>query len=180
MDVFKYCFGFSRNSFWDFDADKEKNCESSIVYFLAIICAKYNILLTDLIHFPKQFNQLDYAGQFVLLIQYVILVLVGIISFVMAVRLFEKILPKTKDKTAHNLIIILTNYLIIFGVALGRVERLNSWDIFTAPQMVFKSSAALLDSPLTLLAIFLFGSFANLIYFALKKSVKVPRKIAGF
>lgn len=133
-------------------------------------------LSTDLIHLPEQVNQLGWSSRIILLTQYLVLTSLGVLTFLIAMRLFEKILPKKKDKSMQKLIIALTIYLIAFGVVLGRIHRTNSWDIFTAPQDVISSSMTLLNSPQTLLIIFLFGTLVNLIYFGLKSIIKIKKK----
>lgn len=133
-------------------------------------------ILTDIIHIPEQASQLGWVNQIILLTQYIVLISLGVLTFLISMRLFEKTLPKVKDKSMHNLILVMTIYLIAFGVMLGRIHRANSWEIFTAPQRVIESSITLFSSPSTLLIIFLFGTLVNLIYFGLKKYIKILSK----
>lgn len=128
-------------------------------------------LVTDLQYFPEQFAVLGFSNQAMLLAQYMIIFLLGIITFVAGLSPLEKILSKIKDKILVSLIIIFSNYLIAFAVVLGKIERISSWYVFTEPQNVIKSSLNVLESPILLAAIIVFGTLINLIYFAFRKRI---------
>lgn len=113
-------------------------------------------LLTDFKWFFEQFPKLELPFQMVLVIQYIVLVTLGIITFLLGLR----------PLCGKNLAIFLLNYLIALGVALGRFERINSWDVLTQPLVVLESILSLQEY---LLFIFLFGTLGNIIYFGYKK-----------
>jgi uncharacterized membrane protein len=54
--------------------------------------------------------------------------------------------------------------LMALGVYLGRVVRLNSWDLFTRPARVLEAVTSLVDRPVLLLALVLFSFFLWLAY----------------
>jgi uncharacterized membrane protein len=56
--------------------------------------------------------------------------------------------------------------LMAVGVYLGRIVRYNSWDLFTRPHAVVRTAAGLLDRPLLLTGLILFGLFLWLAYLA--------------
>lgn len=132
-------------------------------------------LVTDMKYFQEQFFSVLGYYKIILILQYVILFIFGIITFIMALYPFERSLSKKKSKSLQfkTILLIAINYLIAFGVALGRIERINSWDVFINLADVLEASITLANNKGVLLAIFVFGTFSSLIYFAAKKMLRI-------
>ncbi|HSW96791.1 MAG TPA: DUF1361 domain-containing protein [Candidatus Saccharimonadales bacterium] len=131
-------------------------------------------LLTDIGHFFTDWYliPLSYKGVFVF--EYALLMILGVISFIFALYPIEQFFRKTKNKKKQikkDIFIYSTNFLIGFGLVLGRIERVNSWDILTnTSNVVYKSLHTITSLQLSLSVIF-FGLLSNLIYFSLRDFV---------
>lgn len=146
-----------------------------ILWFVFIPNTIY--MTTDIIHIPKQWAiQEDIIIRIVLLSQYLILFAISIITFVVALYPFEKMIMSfiegslQKRKNITYLIIFMFNFLIALGVALGRFQRVNSWEAFTNTEYVIHQAAKLLKSS-EFVSIILLGLLSNIIYLSLKKTV---------
>ena len=124
-------------------------------------------LVTDIEHFWGQFLKLSPIYQGILIGQYLTIIIIGIITFCIGVYPLEKSLSKVwSQKRALTItFLVLVNYLIALGVMMGRIERVNSWDVFIEPLNVINSGFNLLISPPSLLLVLLYGSFCNILYF---------------
>lgn len=155
-----------------------KNKLLKIIFFIFWILFVPNTiyLITDLQYLPEQIIEVDFSAKFFILAQYIGLVILGIVTFIYGMRPLEKIISQAKirDKTFITFIFIVVNYVIAFAVALGKLERVNSWEAFTDPLNVFVSSLQLLSSRDTIFLAFLFGTLSNIIYLTWrnKKSFK--------
>lgn len=123
-------------------------------------------LITDIQHISEQFFDLTQANQIILIMQYVIIFILGIISYFWGLHPLKKIFQeaKLKDKILRNLIAILVNFFIAFAVVLGKLQRINSWELFSDPVRVIENSLTIL-TPFHLEIIFMFGVLFNVIYF---------------
>src|SRR5437762_2251292 len=61
---------------------------------------------------------------------------------------------------------------IYFAIVLGKIERVNSWDVFLNPQLVVTSVESLFRSYELLVLAILFGLFANFFYFLFRERAK--------
>lgn len=131
-------------------------------------------LLTDIAHFFNDWHLIPFVYKGLFVAQYIVLMLFGIISFILAMYPIEKLIKKTKSKKKQqqkDFFIYILNFLIGFGIVLGRIERLNSWDIITdTSKVIYQSIHTLTSLPLISLVIF-FGLFSNGIYFSLRKII---------
>lgn len=133
-------------------------------------------LITDTQHFSEQWLKLQPSFHVLLVIQYFVLILVGIVTFLLGIYLLDKFLSNSKikkNKTLIDILLIFTNYILAFGVALGRIYRLNSYEIITQPQKVISDSISLLTSTEAMIAIFIFGTFTSYLYFFLRKKINI-------
>lgn len=159
-----------------------KKGETKIRWFLVILWLIFipNTLyiLTDLSHLAEQWTILYGVEKFIVIMQYLFFTVFGIVTFVISLYFFECMLSrffrkKISDSVVQTIISAI-NFVIGFGVVLGRVQRTNSWHIFTNPLRVYYDSIYILSSPLLLIAVCAFGLIGNLIYFSARDSYKKP------
>ncbi len=133
-------------------------------------------LLTDIIHFFEDIYRVEGFYKIILIFQYFLLFLFGVITYFAAVYPVEKTFI-TNMKLNKTIFIILINVLVSFGITLGRVERINSWDILLNIPRVIDASAQLLVSKNLLLLILLFTDISTLIYLLLRAfEIKIESK----
>ena len=133
-------------------------------------------LITDLPHIFRQWHHMHNAGQIVLALQYFTLISVGLATFILALYPVEKALLRSswpKKKSLVPLLIIMTNFFIGMGIVLGRVQRINSWDIIVDIPRVIHASLSIFNSLELILLVLFFSLFANLYYFLCRKSLQV-------
>lgn len=133
-------------------------------------------ILTDLIHLPRLWPEVEGAGKLVLIFQFLILEVTGLVSFTMAIKPFEKMLlisRLAKNKWLITTLIVGLNFLVGFGIVLGRVPRLNSWEVLTDTGKVVSGSLNVISSPDLLLLTFIFGVVGNLAYFLIKEGLAI-------
>lgn len=131
-------------------------------------------LLTDIGHFFTDWHlvSLSYKGFFIT--EYVILMVIGIISFILGLYPIEQFFRKTlhkKEQIKKDILIYGINFLVGFGLVLGRIERVNSWDILTNTSYVLYQSLHTITSLQLLLLVIFFGLLSNLLYFSLRDTV---------
>lgn len=145
---------------------------AGIIWFLFLPNTIY--ISTDLIHMFEQLRKVNFGLKLFLPFQYTLLVVIGFVTFILAFYPIEKILRNVKIKHLREqatLVMIGLNFLIGFAMVLGRVERINSWDVITATDKVVEASLQVLQSfELTFLVI-LFGLFTNFFYFLFRDIV---------
>jgi len=148
-----------------------------VILFIAWVLFVPNTIyiFTDIIHLIKDMRQVDALGAVIILLQYSALLITGFLTFIFSLYPIERVLSKKnkkkKKRNVYNFLIGI-NFLIGFGIVLGRVYRLNSWDIFGETERLTYASLQVLSSPSMLLLVILFGLFANLVYFLFKARVK--------
>ena len=142
-----------------------------IIWFLFIPNTIYT--LTDLSHLSEQWIMLYGIEKYIVVLQYLFLIVLGIVTFVISLYFFEcmltHLLRKKISESVTHAIIGSMNFIIGFGVIMGRVQRTNSWDIFINPLRVYYDSIHILSSPLLLIAVFAFGLICNIIYFSARE-----------
>jgi uncharacterized membrane protein len=137
-------------------------------------------ILTDLQYLPEQWTAIHRFGKLALAVQYLIYELIGLSSFLLALYPLEKTLLlsyRRGNKVLLPFLLITVNFFIGFGMVLGRVQRINSWDILIDAPNVVHASLDILSSVDLLLLVLLYGCFANALYFAFRNYRKW-RKIA--
>lgn len=138
-------------------------------------------VFTDIIHIIKDAAKVDgFFEIFVISTQYVGLIIAGFITYILALYPIDRLIRKSVSKNKkviykHNglatSVIIVLNTLIGIGIVLGRVYRLNSWDVVVEVEKVIVSTVSLLNSPSMIALSLLFGITANFVYFVFKKQV---------
>ena len=146
----------------------------ALIWFIFLPNTLY--LITDLPHIIWQWHYMHHAGQIALALQYLALVLIGLVTFLLALYPVEKALLRAswlKNKSLVPLFIIATNFFIGLGIVLGRVQRINSWDIVVDIPKVIGASLSIFNSLELILLVLFFGVFANVYYFVFRKSFRV-------
>jgi uncharacterized membrane protein len=138
-------------------------------------------LFTDLMHIIHQWGLVPTSLRGVLILQFAFLEVVGFVTFILAFRPFEKIMEMFNLHARRKMIvIILFNFLIGFGMVLGRVERINSWEVLTQIEKVFAAIITVFTSLELLGLTLLFGLLCNFSYFLFRdpifRSTKQLRK----
>lgn len=156
-------------------------CILAVCWFLFLPNSLY--VVSDLEHIVQQWGQVGIVAKLFLLIQYAHLETIGLSAFIFSLYAFEKELRrifKKKKKKFVSSTIITTNFLMGFAIVIGKVERVNSWDVFTATDKVISAILTVVRwDHLVLLAI-LFGLFGNFFYFLFRDPViKYARKQLG-
>lgn len=140
-----------------------------LLWFLFVPNTVY--LVTDLQYIPEQWSRADTFFKLLISIQYLILILMGPVTFILGMYPVDKVFKEIhlrKHSELRILILIVLNFLIGFAVVLGKFLRTNSWDVLTNFDRVISDALILLsDQNLVLLGLG-FGIFTNFLYFGYK------------
>lgn len=129
-------------------------------------------LLTDMVHIIYQWAYVSGLDKVLLIMQFTILQIIGFVTFIFALAPYEHILGKLRIVKRKKLwALIGFNFLIAFGMVLGRIERLNSWDVFVNLDKVFTSVINSLTSFEHLGLLLLLGLFCNFFYFLFRDPI---------
>jgi uncharacterized membrane protein len=121
-------------------------------------------LFTDIIHLNNDLRLVGFWGGLLVIAQYFLLLAAGFLTFIVSLYPVEKLLRVPSY-------IIGLNFLIGFGMVLGRVYRFNSWDVIWGLEDIILTMGNLILSPKMLSLALLFGLFANFLYFLFRKEV---------
>lgn len=139
-----------------------------IVWLLLFPNAPY--LTTDFIHLilDRTFQRYDDVG---LLLWFDLIVMFlfawcGLLLGYLSMRHFHKLVSKMFHGAAGWLFIVAASFLSGFGVYLGRVVRLNSWDAVSSPFRLIEGVLEGLNRDSAAFT-FLFGNFILVIYLSL-------------
>lgn len=127
-------------------------------------------LVTDMNYLFPQLTQVGTLVGILLAVQYIFLALLGVVLFIIGHYSFEKLLLRSKLRRHTRVIttiLVIANYLIAFGVALGKMQRTESWDIFINPPRVISDSMQTLSSLPLIVFVLAFGLLTNIVYFSL-------------
>ncbi|HSW48203.1 MAG TPA: DUF1361 domain-containing protein [Candidatus Saccharimonadales bacterium] len=131
-------------------------------------------LFTDLLNLINQWVRYNNFEKVAFLFQYGALEVICIITSVLSLYPIEKFILSTNLSNRRinpTLAIVVINIVVGFGVTLGRVERINSWDVFFNTNKVIESCLRIIATPSLLALTILFGFFANLLYFLFRKPI---------
>jgi uncharacterized membrane protein len=138
-------------------------------FILFLPNAAYTV--TDIIHFVSDSREPELSQNgiiFVIIPQYIIFLLLGFQCHVLSLMRMGHYLRN------HNLIRNLVpvelafNLLCAFGVYLGRVNRLNSWHLFTKPDRLFEDVINNLDERSFFFGTMIFFVAITLLYYPFK------------
>lgn len=147
------------------------------LFFLWLLFLPNTIyLITDLQHLPAQLlKSKDMTGQVILIIQYVVLAALGVVTYIYALEPVRKYLKNSKkDVFVQNGIYILLNYIIAFGVILGKVQRTHSWYVFTDPVRVTGDIMATITQMHLIVWIIVMGTVINVLFFLFRNYFPLP------
>lgn len=154
---------------------RAKNIFFKIIFFVFWVVFVPNTiyLVTDIHYLPQQITKTNLLFNIFLIIQYLLLIGLGVIAYIVSVYpvviYFQKII---NNKKYIAFLLFLFNFLIAFAVAIGKIQRTESWYIITNPVRVFvdfHKSASIF--PLMLFVI-IFGLVLNILYFYVIRSFK--------
>lgn len=130
-------------------------------------------ILTDVSHLFEDWSKVDILFKLILLIQYSLFSIFGVITFVLSVYFFQKLLEGKMKKIKFSTLISICvlNFLVGFAVILGGIERTNSWYVFTDPPRVIADVIDVFSSLEMLMLAAGVGILANVIYFLMLESV---------
>jgi uncharacterized membrane protein len=158
---------------------RQKFVKTAVALIWILFVPNTLYLLTDVIHLFRQWDLVPQLSRVVLLAQYLTLIGLGIFTYVKSMGLVESGLYRWARSGSRligrvlesrmDVVMAGMNYLIAFGVVMGRFMRTNSWYVFTHPERVVSD---ILRTALSVqLMIFVLGFFAvtHGIYLAYKK-----------
>lgn len=156
---------------------RAKNIYSMIIFaFIWLLFVPNTIyIITDIKHLPGDLATTEKINDIALIIQYIIFEIAGVSTFILALYPVELLLLKQTrkiKKTLRVICMILLNFIISFGVAMGRVQRTNSWDIIIDTRRVIEDAFRTLSSERIMFFVIIFGLFTNIIYFSLRNYVR--------
>ncbi len=147
---------------------KNKILKGTFFIFWFLFFPNTIYLLTDLQYLPGQLSKFDPRLDLFLIGQYFSLALIGVVTYIYSLRPVVGFLVKNYKKIKKekwNLIIMIFNFMVSYGVFLGKIQRTESWQVFTSPLTVLTQVNNSLHDPNTFTFVFLFGVLINIIYF---------------
>ncbi|HUQ85895.1 MAG TPA: DUF1361 domain-containing protein [Candidatus Limnocylindrales bacterium] len=159
---------------WIFLFTKNKYLKTIIGFFWLIFLPNSIYLFTDLINLMRQWILVGPFERLVFIFQYSVLIIVGFVTSILALYPLEKFLNTldwVKKNGGTDRYLIVLNFIIGFGITLGRTERVNSWEIIADPISIVYSTFNIITKPELIILTILFGLFANFFYFLFRKSV---------
>lgn len=141
-----------------------------IVFFFWLLFLPNTIyLVTDLQHLPFQLFRVGMGEQLILLIQFSTLAALGVMTYVYSLEPIALIFRRLKlPDIKREILYIGLNYIISFGVIMGKVQRTHSWYIFTEPGKVVRDLFLTLTNAELLTWVLVFGSIVNVLFFLFK------------
>lgn len=147
---------------WLLYSEKNKILKASIFIAWLLFVPNTIYVFTDILHFIRIINKVTPFLAVIATLQYAVLFMVGFLTYIFSLYPIDKMLKSPRY-------IIGINFLIGFGIVLGRVHRLNSWDIIVEIEKVGSAALQIISSPSMISLTILFGLFANFLYFLFKK-----------
>jgi uncharacterized membrane protein len=139
-------------------------------------------VISDMEHIVTHWVWLGSIERLVAIVQYAHLEFIGLTAFLFSMYALERELRRLLKKPHPKLIatiIISLNFLTGFAMVVGKVERVNSWDVFSATDTVIKSFWNILSSDVLVWLAILFGLFGNFLYFLFRDPlITSVRKVA--
>jgi uncharacterized membrane protein len=97
-------------------------------------------VLTDVVHMVDDLRYTQSDGHaYAVLMTYAVFAGAGLVSYVVSMQLFRKFLHRIVPGHVVAPILITVHGLCVIAMYLGRVVRINSWDVVVAPGRVLAS-----------------------------------------
>lgn len=129
-------------------------------------------LITDIIHFLEDAMVLSGIYLGVDLFLYLFLMVLGVFTFTLSIYPFERLVFQRKKNIKRNIpTFFILNFIVGFGMVLGRVQRANSWEVFTDSGKVLALSINTLASFELVFLALVFGIFCQIIYSTFAKII---------
>jgi len=138
-----------------------------VIWFLFLPNTIY--IITDILHMLEQFPSIGSEQKIILVLQYAVFEMLGLTAFILAMYPFEKLLLGSSWKRYSFYLIVLINFLVGFAIVLGRIDRVNSWEVVSNPTRVAMAVWHTVSSVESMLLVVLFGLFANFFYFLFRR-----------
>ena len=148
---------------------KWKACIMFCLWLLFFPNAPY--LITDLVHLNNRFNPAIWADTLLLFSCAFTGLIVGIYSLHIIHKLINRYLTIARSWIMVSVSLILTGY----GIYLGRVQRWNSWDLFTRPLALLVDTFGQLTNVQALKMTLGFSALLFIIYFMLQTLIRHER-----
>lgn len=137
---------------------KNKILIFSLLWLLFFPNAPY--IITDLVHLHP-YNGNSYWHHQIMIYTYAF---VSLICGLLSLYWIQKIWATTFSKYWSMFFVIASVILSGYGVFLGRIQRFNSWDLFTHPMALLKYVLHSFSNPTAILMTFEFSVFIGLAY----------------
>ncbi len=158
---------------------------ASIAGFLLLLPnAPY--VLTDIVHFFEFVRSTSSVAQIVVVAipMYTLFLTIGFGAYVASLSLFSRFVHTLIPRLGTTVIEVVVHALCAFGIYLGRINRLNSWDLATQPDLVLSTSVQVLSTGkamfiigLTFLVLWSLFSISRLFVRALVEYLRVRTSI---
>jgi uncharacterized membrane protein len=96
-------------------------------------------VLTDVVHMRGDLHSSRSHGAAAVLLTYSFFAAAGLVSYVVSMQLFRRFLHRVVPHRAVLPVLLVVHGLCVVAMYLGRVVRLNSWDVVLAPGTVLAS-----------------------------------------
>jgi uncharacterized membrane protein len=97
-------------------------------------------VLTDVVHMFEDLRAAPSLARVVaILVMYALFAAAGLASYVMSLQLFRRFLHRVAPGRFVAPILLTVHGLCVIAMGLGRIVRLNSWDVVLAPRSVLES-----------------------------------------
>jgi uncharacterized membrane protein len=97
-------------------------------------------VLTDVVHMVDDLRKApSHERAYAVLVTYAVFAAAGLVSYVVSMQLFRRFLQRTTPSRLVAPILLTVHGLCIVAMYVGRVMRLNSWDVVVAPGSVLVS-----------------------------------------
>lgn len=124
-------------------------------------------LITDIRHLSLQIFPNNFVLNLLLIGEYLLLIILGVLTYFYSLKPLITLFTKNHKNLTFPIIIF--NFCVSFGVALGAVQRTESWDIIFNSAKVASDITNTLASPSLIIFVIFFGILINLIWFACNK-----------
>lgn len=131
-------------------------------------------VISDMEHVVWQWPMVTLGERILLIVQYMHLEVIGLVAYLLGMYAFEKEVRRVVNKQNRKFVsagIITMNFLIGFAMVMGKIERVNSWDVFSDTDRVLSAAYNVLSSDQLVWLAILFGLFGNFFYFLFRDPV---------